>query len=983
METSIFPLQVVILSSFSHPLNVASSEIDQDTWVRKHKHRILELRQNLSRHLGQSCVTLDLEIKQNPNWHLNLIDPGSTVIIVLSRGLIEFYNKPERERITREDRHTSILEKIIKGLDTNSTCVKKYFFVMFDEQLLPCTPVIWQGFISSVRYDSDYKKLISIIKDEPDSHKTLNTSFKPLVMIYDNDEAKFINYWREIYKVHKGSTQLSMYYIEQKLKPITYEADDAGNKCGDELMTHQLYTSEKSDYWMSKMIVIQGLSGSGKSAFAEMLSHRWATKSSLNMFRAVVVIGVNENNFSMPLIELIKFVPFEPKEKKEKILNGLAGTAVLFILDVENNPWRKYPKEFYSSEIGHLLQHTRAENLLVFTNQIYNEEEKDKRIITDSDFIYELQGFDQDQLKLFFRKRNCPIDMKCSEIFQELCKLPIYAVMLPRSNTLNRCINLTEFCKDMVMQILQKNLSKRERKLSDSLENLLHNTKFGQVCELAWYLLYNQTTEVSIVDSNASNIQTQEDCLGFLDFDSKQDGNKKATIFLRFRLKTIQYFLAASHFVYALNMPDIGRDFLLRLMADHPIHNVWRFVTGLSKDTKRVNSLLKSLGVNQAPPKLLYVQAISESEMNFEEVESDLKETVSTWINSFNWEKNPLYPSDCLAIVKTFNYLNEGVKKNIINEVTELNFANCNLDNEGMFHLIECLSQLRNVKLINIGGNPNFLNPLSRNGCVGYVREILRNNCRKLKRFYLCSSGLNYKGLRILKATFLKFTELIQLDLSRNSHLDYKGWSLFADILGDLQDKKLVKLFLADNNIDSDNIKKILTQLKNYSQLELLNFNGNVFNIETMEALVEVLKTIRIKRLYLSNCRITNTVLEVLLNFFHSNEVSAKSLVTLVLSWNEFNDDVMVEMMKSLQIASSLQTLTLNHNRIGNESSMQILSDSLSNMPSLGALYLSQCNIDADGAMLLCKKSHNISVDLRRNSFKDFKRFSAFTHTIV
>ena len=981
MAKSISPFQVVILSSLSQPLNVTSSEIEQEKWVLNHRHKILALRQYLCRYLGQSCVTLDSDIKENPNWHLNLIDSGSTVIIILSRGLVEFYNKPERDRITREDRHTSIIEKIIKGLDTNSTCVKKHFFLMFYKDLLSEIPVIWQGFTSSVHSDGDYKKVLSIIKDEPDDQKTFYTPFKSLEMIYDNDEAKFIHYWRDIYKRDRSYTQLSMYYIEQKLKPITYEADNAGNKCvGDELMTNQLYNSGLSDYWLSKMIVIQGLSGSGKSAFVEMLCHRWGMKDSLKMFRAVIVIGVNENNFSKPLIELIKFVPFDTKEKKEKILNSLAGTPVLFILDVENNPWRKSPEQFYSSEIGQLLQHLRAENLLVFTNQLYNEVDKDKRIITDSDFIYELQCFDQDQLKLFFRKRNCAIDMKCSEIFQELCKLPIYAVMLPRSNKLDPCTNLTAFCKDIVMQILQKNLSPKEQKFSDSLENLLHNTKFGAVCELAWDLLRDQINVISI---DASKFRTQEDCLGFLDFDSKQNDKSTATIFLRFRLKTIQYFLAAFHFVYAVDVPEIGRDFLLKLMADHPIHNMWRFVTGLSKDIKKVNGLLKSLGVNQAPPKLLYVQAISESEMMFEEMESDLKETVSTWINSFNWEKNSLYPSDCLAIVKTFNYLNEDVKKRILNEVTELNFANCNLDNEGMFHLIECLSQLRNVKLVNIGGNPNFLNPLSRNGCVGYVREILRNNCGNLKRFYLCSSGLNYKGLRILKATFLKFTELIQLDLSRNSHLDSKGWSLFAEILGGLPGKKLVKLFLADNSIDSENIKQILEQLKNYSQLELLNFNGNVFNLTTMPKLVEVLKKIRIKRLYLSNCKITNSVLENLLNFFHSNKESAKSLVTLVLSWNEFNDDVMVEMMKSLQIATNLQTLTLNHNKIGSVSSMQILSESLRQMPSLGALYLSQCHIGDDGAQLLCDRAHSISLDLRRNNFTNPGHFSLYAHTIV
>ncbi|KAI6648025.1 hypothetical protein LOD99_8352 [Oopsacas minuta] len=191
-----------------------------------------------------------------------------------------------------------------------------------------------------------------------------------------------------------------------------------------------------------------------------------------------------------------------------------------------------------------------------------------------------------------------------------------------------------------------------------------------------------------------------------------------------------------------------------------------------------------------------------------------------------------------------------------------------------------------------MGGNPNFLNPLSRNGCVGYLKEILKNNSRTLKRLYLGSSGLNFTGLRILKPTLLKLTDLTELDLSRNSHLDSKGWSLFADILKNLKNKELLKLFLADNNIDSNSFISILEQLKKYPFLKYLNFCGNHITSKIMDSLIEVLMRINIRRLFLSNCRINNSVFTILLNFIRENEAKLDSLVSLSLALNEFDNNI-------------------------------------------------------------------------------------------
>ncbi|KAI6648024.1 hypothetical protein LOD99_8351 [Oopsacas minuta] len=679
------PIQVVILSSFSLPSNTASSEDVLSQWDRHHKHYILSLRQYLSQNLDRSNqIFLDLELKDNPNWHINLIGPESTVIIILSSGLLEFYNKPDRRPITDNDRHTSLVVNLIKGLDANHNCTKKYFFVIFEENLLSIIPVIWQGSICHVKSETDHRKVMTIIKDEPQSQQTFSTSFEPLSMIYNDDQAKFINYWKAIYREDKSHTNLSMYYIEQKLtKQVTDDSPDNVSNTGgsDELMTDQLY-GDANDL-MNKMIVIQGANGCGKSALAQMLCHRWGKGESLKMFRALVFIELNEDNIQKPMIELMRFIPHESAAKKEIILNGLSATQdVLFILDVENYPWRKC-KNFKSTEIGQLLLHQRTESLLVLTNQLASNED-DKRIIDEADIIYELQSFDQDQLKHFFWKRTCPMDMKCSEIFQELCKLPLYAVMIPRSEEVVKHTNLTAFCKGIVVQILAKTFPKV---CLESLEQFLkENNTFKNICNLAWDLINDQTNTIPITDVRAKNINRQEGGLGFLDFITKPNDKKICTDFLVFRLKTIQHFLAALHFVYTVCTPEIGRDFLLTLMSDHSIHNVWRFVTGLLNDKKKIHSLLKSLGSNHAPPKLLYVQAISESEMKFDEMDTELKEIVSTWINSFNWEKISLYPSDCLAIIKTLNYLGEKEKRRILEEVKELNFSNCNLGNEGMFH---------------------------------------------------------------------------------------------------------------------------------------------------------------------------------------------------------------------------------------------------------------------------------------------------------
>ena len=986
-------INIVILSSFSQPNNNASSLDDEEAWVRCHKDRILRLRQFLIRnfHNRSHNIKLDTEISSsNANWHIDLIGPQTTVIIVLSLGLLDFYHNQDRLCVSDYDRHTSIVEKIIKGLDTNPNYTKKFFFVIFEKRLMESIPIIWQGCVWVVESEKDYPKLLAVIRNEPLNFEYSSKSFNHC-MVYCDDEAKFINYWKLIYRENRTHVLLSQFFIERNLlhKPISdYECSEYASNRSDNvdksLMTNYLYSSVRSDL-KSKMILIHGPSGSGKTTLAQMLCHQWAKGESLTMFRAIVLINVNKNNVMKPMIELISFVPQESTEKKRAIYNGLSRTPdrVLFILDIEDYPWRSCD-QFYSSEIGELLQHQRSESILVLANELHYPLE-DKKLMTDADIIYELQSFNQDQLKQFFRKRHCPIDMKCSEIFQELCKLPIYAVMIPRNNHITEHTNLTSFCKEIVLEILLRNVSKKRQDLViDSLEDfLIQNHTFAKICELAWDLAIDQTNLIHITHEKAAHFKTQQDGLGFLDFITKPDDKGICTTYIIFRLRTIQYFLAAFHFVFSLCTPEIGRDFLLEKRSGHLIHNVWRFVTGLLNDSRTINCLLMALGNNHSPSKLLYIQAISESGMSFNEMDAELKKIISTWINSFKWEKIHLYPSDCLAIMKTFNFLNEEDKHLILGKIEELNFAQSYLDNEGMFHLIECLSKLKNVKLINMGGNPNFLNPLSRNGCVGYLKEILKNNCCTLKHLYLSASGLTYAGLRILKPTFLKFTKLVQLDLSRNRDIGPNGWKLFASFLRELEFKKLSKLLLSDNNIGFENTVNILIELSNYQTLELINLSGNDMNLATISQLVQVLMKNNIRRLFLSNCRLTNDVLSILLDFFSENEQYVKNIVSLGLSWNEFDDYIMKKLMTSLKSTINLQTLMLNHNKIGSESTMQILSESLRIMPRLGGLYLSQCNIEDSGALILCNSSQNLTVDLRKNRIKNPQQFKLYAHTAV
>ena len=983
---------IVILSSLSHPRNNASSIDDEEAWVRCHKDRILRLRHFLLTKFPNrnDNIKWDIEISStNIYWHINFIGPQTTVLIILSLGLLDFYLDQDRSCISDEDRHTSIVEKIIKGLDNNPNYTKKFFFVIFERQLMDSIPIIWTGCVWVVQSDKDYPKLISVIKNKPLDFEPP----KPIKhrMVYCNDEANYINYWKLIYNVDKTYVLLNQYFIERNLlhKPISdYESsDNAANRSDNidkSLMTSDLYTTLTSE-WRSKMILIHGPSGSGKTALGQMLCHRWAKGESLTMFRAIILINVNKENFLKPMIELIRFVPSESTEKKKAIFNGLSLTPdrVLFVFDIEDYPWRNC-EQFYSSEIGQILQHHRSESILVLTNQLCYSCD-DKKLMSDSDIIYELQCFNQDQLKQFFRKRHCPIDMKCSEIFQELCKLPIYAVMIPRSDHITEHKNLTSFCKDIVIQIIIRNVSKEGKTLViHSLEDyLIQNRTFAKICELAWDLVIDQTNLIPITNVKASHFKTQQNGLGFLDFITKPDKELICTTYLIFRLSTIQYFLAAFHFVFNLCTPEIGREFLVDKRSGHLIHNVWRFVTGLLNDSQTINGLLVALGNNHSPSKLLYIQAISESGMNFSEMDAELKKIISTWINSFKWEKIHLYPSDCLAIMKTFNFLNEEDKSIILERIEELNFAQTYLDNEGFFHLIECLSKLKRVKLINMGGNPNFLNPLSRHGCVGYLKEILKNNCCTLKHLYLSSSGLTSAGLRILKPTFLQFTRLVQLDLSRNRNIGSNGWKLFSNFLGELKVKKLSKLLLSDNNIDFQNTVNILTELTNYQTLELLNLSGNDMNKETVKKLINVLMNNNLRRLFLSNCRLTNDVLSILLEFMSSNERYVKNVVSLGLSWNEFDDEIMERLISSLKSTTNLQTLMLNHNRIGKDSSMQILSESLRNMPRLGGLYLSQCNIEDNGALILCSSSQNLTVDLRKNRIKNPQQFKLYAHTAV
>lgn len=990
---------VVILTSFSLHHNNASSCDDTDKWIIGHEKKIITLRNHLSEYLDSNkTIALDMEIRHKPDWHINLIGRKTVILIVLNLGLISFY-ETRRDYLTENDRHTYYVVSIIKSFDSNPNCTKSHFFLIFDSIDINTIPVLWH---CSVKYlkgkKVDYDNLIAAIKGESIVvPRRLNESIS-FQVITDKAEADFINYWKKIFCEDRSHLLSCKYFIDRNLshQPISYfeafEKALRNDNVDKSLMISQLYGNDiNNENWKSKIILIHGAMGSGKSTIVHILSHYWAKSERLTMFRAVIPIKINNNNFKDNLIQLVNFVQYESEESKVRILNGFLKTPgeVLFIFDIENYPWRDW-SEFYISDIGQFLLNNKSNSILVLTNLLSYGMPRDKQLMNHVDIIYELQCFNHEQLKHFFRKKKCLIDMKCSEIFQELCKFPLYAAMIPHNNHITQYSNLTLFCKDIVQDIIIKNISNITPPITIALESLHEYPRiyslFSSICDLAWEFVLNSTNMGELNGKRVHLFNEIPDGLGFIDQITKPDPNKKGimTNYIFFRLTTIQYFLAAFHFVHFLCAPigEIGRRFLSGIGQCHPIHHVWRFITGLLTDIEKKNALLEALGGNQAPPKLQYVQAISESGLEFLDVTPKLKNILSTWINSFRWEKIKLYPSDCLAIITTFKYLDNKEQLNILKEIQDVYFSNCNLDNEGMIHLIEVLSKFRNVRHINLGGNSNLLNPLSRNGCVGYINEILRNNCSTMTELFISASGLTNTGLRILKPAFYKLKNLKQLDLSRNTEMGPEGWYIFVDILENLKIGKLSKLFLADNNIDAECLERILFELSSFRTITWLNLSGNKVNYNTMTCLIDVLKGNKLRKLFLSNCFITNQVLKILLCFIDCNQDKINDLVSLALSWNKFDNYIMEDIMKSLRVTTKLQKLMLDHNKIGSESSMEILSKSLCHMTQLGELSISRCHIDNLGASYLAPASKHVTIDLRKNNIDNPEKLELHSHTI-
>lgn len=999
-ETIMNQYSIVILSSISIPKDASLSELERDGWKRRETAKIFDFRAKLQKSCDIKNAQITLAMDQTYTtdwWACSLLHHANLVVVLLNKAILDYVESPQTSPDNNDDRHTRVVAQSIRGM---LMCGKpNQVYILYRTKEGECDmqsvfPLI-KPLLFKINNDDELKKFANDMKKQEFNFLERNLTEGDLLKSFNLQisrvESYYMRYLKEINK-RKEMLECEKSYVDIKLYRTKLTDSDKDNTLAEggdslgHLMTNEIFDIDPKS-WLGKKILIQGLAGSGKTELSQVFRCRWAGENSLKQFKMVFCIEINNLNYNRQIIDLVPFIPYQKDDEKKQLMSTISRSAnVLLILDFVYLPCneKKIPiMSIFESFTCAVLSLTRP-----LQNEFKDDSNRDK-FINLMDFNYSIKGFDMQQLMEFFRRRNCDFQAMSrvynQEIYLEICKLPVYAVILCQSINNSTPAQQTreqqeakskEICQENTFTTLYKSLIEKivsmHSKVDFSLDKIDQHpaikSKFVNVCLIAWDLAFNLQSPNSTIQENDTRslvndcTNRYEDSLGLFEFINK---NNKTYIY--FSMQSIQYFLAAYTYVVIHSLPDV-KTFLTPLPAAHYINSMWRFVIGLLKTPEKKNQILLALSRTYILPKLIIIQAIAESRLHKDQVSDDLiKEMDSLLVGAGRW-KTKIYSSDSFAIMKSFDYLPKAMRVKAYDKITTISFTQCDLESESMFHLIVHLSKLKKITILNFSRNESFGNPLTSKGCLGYLREIIRNNTGCLTDIYLSKCGLTQYSMKILKSTLCMLSSVCLIDLSKNPEIGENGWRIFSEVLPSI--KSLNKIHIAFNKISIENLDRILKNMISFHRLKLLNLSGNSINDTIMKLIVNLLEICpELCRLYLSDCNIDNNLLNILAAHFQRESFSTEALVSLNLSDNKFKQFSLPQFLKSLLSIKRLQNLTLDNNSSSDPVSIRAMANLLDSHSQLKDVSMSNCGIDDTGALTLSAvvERTQVTLSLKRN----------------
>ncbi|XP_048051929.1 NACHT, LRR and PYD domains-containing protein 12-like isoform X2 [Megalobrama amblycephala] len=270
-------------------------------------------------------------------------------------------------------------------------------------------------------------------------------------------------------------------------------------------------------------------------------------------------------------------------------------------------------------------------------------------------------------------------------------------------------------------------------------------------------------------------------------------------------------------------------------------------------------------------------------------------------------------------------------------KLEKLKLYDCNITDEGCAALTSALRSNSHLRELNLSDNK-----IGDEGLT-LLSDGLKDPHCKLEKLTLYDCNITSEGCAALTSVLRSNSHLKELGLSQNK-IGGRGLTLLSDGLKDSH-CKLENLWLYDCDITAESCAALASALRSNSHLREINLSENKIRDEGVMLLSDGLKDphCKLENLMLWGCNITAEVCDALTSALRSN--------------------------------SHLRELDLSENKIGDEG-LTLLSDGLKDPHcKLENLWLSQCNITAEGCAALTSalrsNSHLRELDLSGNKIGD------------
>ena len=271
--------------------------------------------------------------------------------------------------------------------------------------------------------------------------------------------------------------------------------------------------------------------------------------------------------------------------------------------------------------------------------------------------------------------------------------------------------------------------------------------------------------------------------------------------------------------------------------------------------------------------------------------------------------------------------------------VATLNLRDTCLNSDGVDSISEALRKNNTLTTLDLSGNS-----IGDKGINSLSEALAVNN--SLSSLHLSSNSISNEGATFLSMALKDNTSLTTLNLRDNDIEDVGASSLSGALR---VNSSLATLDLSNNSIECDGANSLSEALSVNSSLTTLNLSGNPIGMEGATFLSTTLRrNTSLSTLDLSSGSIDDEGTNVLFQAMRVNT----SLTSLRLSFNSINNKGAKSISQALLYNSSLSSLYLDNNSIGDEGATS-LSELLRRNTSLATLDMSGNFIGGEGASSL------------------------------